>query len=119
MGVIHTSVTIRNLAQPDREWDGVFLVDTGASDTMVPRPHLEAIGLEPRGQRTYELADGAQVTMDITSCEMELMGEKFGALVVYGEAGTEPLLGVIALEAAGIRIDLRNQTLHKMPSFRL
>ena len=119
MGVIHASVIIRNLAEPGREWEGRFLVDTGASDTLVPRPHLEAIGLEPRGQRTYELANGAQVTMDHATCEMEIMGEKIGAMVVYGEADTEPLLGVIALEAAGIQLDLRNQTLHKMPSFRL
>ena len=94
-------------------------MDTGASDTVVPRPHLEEIGLKPRGRRLYELANGARVAMDFTNCEMEIMGEVFGATVVYGEAGVEPLLGVIALESAGVRIDPRSQSLYKLPSLRL
>jgi len=57
MGVIHASVVIRNPAEPDRAWEGVFLVDTGATDTLIPRPHLEGIGLKPRGRRVYEMAD--------------------------------------------------------------
>ena len=43
-------VTIRNPADPERKWTGRFLVDTGAFDSLVPRPHLEAIGLEATRQ---------------------------------------------------------------------
>ena len=59
MGATHVTVTIRNPAQPEKTWEALFLVDTGATDCMAPRKHLEAIGLAPRGRRTYELADGA------------------------------------------------------------
>ena len=51
MGATHVTVTIRNPADPDRAWEGLFLVDTGATDSLVPRPHLEAIGLRPKGRR--------------------------------------------------------------------
>ena len=52
MGATHVTVTIRNPAEPDTTWEGLFLVDTGAVDCFVPKPHLEAIGLKPEGQRT-------------------------------------------------------------------
>ena len=49
MGATHVIVTIRNTAAPHRSWEGLFLVDTGATDCLVPRPHLEAISLMPKG----------------------------------------------------------------------
>ncbi|MYA62966.1 MAG: clan AA aspartic protease, partial [Dehalococcoidia bacterium] len=104
MGAIHVTVTIRNPADPDRAWEGLFLVDTGATDSLVPRPHLEAIGLQPRSERIYELADGSELRMDITVAEIEFMGEIVGGTIIYGEPGVEPLLGVTALESVGIEI---------------
>ncbi len=115
MGVIHAPVIIRNPAEPDREWKGEFLVDTGAIDTLVPRPQLEAIGLEPRAQRVYKMTDGARIAMDITGCEVEIMGEFVSATVVYGEPGVEPLLGVTVLQSAGIRVDPSAEALYKVP----
>ena len=60
MGVTHVDVTARNPADPARVWQGRFLVDTGAIDSLVPRSRLEAIGIRPEGQRVYELADGSR-----------------------------------------------------------
>ena len=119
MGAIHVTVTIRNPADPDRAWEGLFLVDTGATDSMVPRPHLEDIGLQPRGERIYELADGSELRMDITVAEIEFMGEIVGGTIIYGEPGVEPLLGVTALESVGIEIDPLNQRLKRLPAVRL
>ena len=119
MGVTHVTVVIRNPAKPDRAWEGLFLVDTGAIDSLVPRPHLEAIGLEPKGQRVYGLADGSEVRMDITTGDIEFMGEVVGSTIVFGEADAEPLLGVTALESVGIEVDPRNQSLTRLPTTRL
>ena len=74
MGATHVTVTIRNPAAPERAWQALFLVDTGATDSLVPRDHLESIGLNPKGQRTYELADGHELKMDITTGDIEFMG---------------------------------------------
>ena len=93
MGAVHVTVTIRNPADPERTWDGLFLVDTGATDSMVPRPCLEAIGLQPRGQRTYELADGSELSLDITIAEIEFMGEITGGVIIYGEPDIEAAAG--------------------------
>ena len=119
MGLVHTAVTIRNPADLTRSWTGSFLVDTGEIDTLVPRPQLEAIGLAPRRQRTYETADGRRIKMDVTAGEIEVLGELTAGLIIFGEADAEPLLGVTALESAGIEVDPLNQQLKKLPSVRL
>ena len=119
MGMIHVPVTIRNPAARERTWDGRFLVDTGAFDSLVPRPQLEEIGLQPTAQRTYELADGSEITLGITVGEIVVMGEAVGGTLIFGAADAEPILGVTALESAGVEIDPRTQSLKKLPAVRL
>ena len=119
MGATHVTVTIRNPAAPDRTWEGLFLVDTGSTDCLVPRPHLEAIGLEPKGQRTYELANGAELKLDVTTADVEFMGEIVGGTIIFGEESAEPLLGMTALESVGIEVDPLNQRLKRRPAVRL
>jgi len=51
MGATHVAVTIRNPADPERAWEGLFLVGTGAVDSLVPKDQLEAIGLKPKAKR--------------------------------------------------------------------
>ena len=112
-------MTIGNPADPARIWAGPFLVDTGAADSLVPRPHLDATGLEPKAQRVYETADGREITMDITTGDIEVMEEITAGRIIFGAADAEPLLGVTALESAGIEIDPQYQQLKKLPSVRL
>jgi clan AA aspartic protease len=119
MGATQVTVTIRNPADPERAWEGLFLVDTGATDSLVPRQHLEAIGLQPKGQRVYELADGSELRMDITVGQIEFMGEFVGGTIIFGDENAEPLLGVTALESVGIEVDPVNQRLKRLPAVRL
>lgn len=119
MGITRITVKIRNPAEPDRVWEGPFLVDTGAIDCLVPRQHLESIGLVPKGHRTYGLADGSRIRMDVTTGDIEFMDEIVGGTIVYGDTNAEPLLGVTALESAGVEVDPHNQTIHKLPLIRL
>ncbi len=74
MCATHVTVTIRNPASPEKSWEGLFLVDTGATDSLVPKDCLESIGLKPKAQRIYELADGSEIKMDITTGDIEFMG---------------------------------------------
>ena len=119
MGIMHATATIRNPADPRQEWEGTFLVDTGAVDSLVPKQYLEAIGLEPTDSRVYSLADGNEVRMDVTGGIFEFMGGRTYADIVMGDDGTEPLLGATVLESLGIEIDARNERLTKLPFTRL
>jgi clan AA aspartic protease len=119
MGMTHVTVTVRNPANPDRTWEGLFLVDTGAVDSLVPAAHLAALGFVPLGKRTYELADGSEVKMDITTGQLEFMGDLVGSTIIFGADDAEPILGVTALESVGIEVDPRSQQLKRLPAARL
>lgn len=119
MGMTYVTVTVRNPANLDREWEGLFLVDTGATDSLVPRKYLDQIGLIPKGKRTYELADGSEQRMDVTTADLEFMGEIVGNTIIYGPDECEPILGVTALESVGIVIDPRTQRLKRLPAVKL
>ncbi|MEX0713281.1 MAG: clan AA aspartic protease [Pirellulales bacterium] len=119
MGATHVTVAVVNPADPSRRWEGLFLVDTGAVDCYVPGNRLREIGLEPRGRRVYELADGREVALDIAVAQVEFMGEVVGATVIFGDDSAEPLLGVTALESVGIEVDPLNQRLKRLPAVRL
>ena len=119
MGTTHVTVAVRNPAEPDRTWEGLFLVDAGAMNCLVPGKHLRAIGLQPRAKRTYELADGTEIKLDIAVAEVEFMGEIVGATIIFGPDNAEPILGVTALESVGIEVDPQNQRLKRLPAVRL
>ena len=119
MGVTHVTATVRNPAEPELFWEGLYLVDTGATDCLVPRQHLEAIGLEAKGERIYSLADGSEHRMSVTTGRVELMGEVVGATVFMADEDTDPVMGTTALASAGIEVDPRNQELRRLPFVRL
>ena len=119
MGATHVTVAVANPANPDNRWEGLFLVDTGAIDCYIPGKHLRELGIKPISQRTYELADGTELALDIGVAQIEFMGEIVGATVIFGNDDAEPLLGVTALESVGIEVDPQNQRLKRLPAVRL
>lgn len=118
-GAIRVEVTLSNPADRSRSWTGPMLVGTGATNSVVPRPILAALGVVPEGRKTYELADGTEVQMNIATIRIELMGELTAGLVVFGRTDAESLLGVTALESVGVEVDPRNQRLTKLSAVRL
>jgi clan AA aspartic protease len=119
MGLTHVTVTVRNPAKPELTWDGLFLVDTVSIDSLVPGKHSREIGLTPKAQRTYELADGSEIKLDVTTGDLEFMGDLVGSTLIFGNDDAEPILGVTALESVGIEVDPRNQRLKRLPATRL
>ena len=119
MGVTQVTVTIRNPADTERSWEGLFLVDTGSWDCLVPAKVLREIGIEPVGERQYELADGSPVRLKVGGARVEFMGDITFSTVIFGKDEAEPILGVTALESVGIEIDPRTQRLERLPAVRL
>lgn len=112
MGETRVNVTIRNPVERRRSWDGEFVVDTGAIDSVVPRRHLEAIGIEPLERATFRLADGSEFRTETALAEIEFLGRRLGGTVIYGPDDADPLLGVTALESGGFAVDPVNNRLH-------
>lgn len=65
------------------------------------------------------LLDGSELKMDITTADIEFMGDLVGGTIIFGKTGAEPILGVTALESVGIEVDPQNQRLKRMPATRL
>jgi len=80
------------------------LVDTGASHTVVPRPILRTLGIQPHRRWPFRLADGRQVEYDIAQAQVRLDGDTRFTVVVFGEAD-ETLLGATTLELFGLGVD--------------
>lgn len=119
MGITQVTAAVRNPSRSEEAWEALFLVEAGAVDCLVPGKHLRELGIEPRGKRIYELADGTEVTFEVGVAEIEFMGERVGATVIFGADDAEPILGVTALESVGIEVDPRSQRLKRLPSVRL
>lgn len=113
MGLTH--VAVRLLHSDGKEtYNAEFLVDTGAKDTMAPASELKKIGIQPVGTDFYELANGDVVEFEHGNAEMEFMGERIAMRILFGPDHCEPILGVIALEAAGFLVDPKNERLTKL-----
>jgi len=119
MGITQVTVAVCNPAKPEQRWESLFLVDTGSIDCMVPGNRLKKIGITPLGKRTYELADGTKIPMDVGVARIGFMGEFVGATVFFGKDDVGPILGVTALESVGIEVDPQNQRLKRLPAVRL
>lgn len=119
MGLTKVTTKLTNLMAPERSFEEIFLVDTGAIDSMVPADELERIGIVKEGKMSYELADGTVKEYPYGLVRIEFMGEITAGRVIFGEPGTEPLLGVTALESVGIMVDPESKTLKRLPAIPL
>jgi clan AA aspartic protease len=119
MGLTKVTTKLTNLLDPKKSFEALFLVDTGASDSMAPSDELEKLGIKQEGRMTYELADGTIREYPFGLVRIEFMGETTAGRVVFAAPGTEPLLGVTALESVGIVVDSASKTLKRLPAIPL
>ena len=119
MGLAKVTTKLSNLADPKRSFESLFLVDSGAADSMAPADELKKLGIEEEGKMAYELADGTVREYPFGLVRIEFMGETTAGRVIFAPAGTEPLLGVTALESVGIMIDPASKTLKRLPAIPL
>lgn len=119
MGLTQVTTKLTHFADPHKFYEGVFLVDTGATDCMAPGDELERLGIQKEGKMSYELADGTVKEFPFGLVRIEFMGETTAGRIIFGAPGSEPLLGVTALESVGIMVDPANKTLKRLPAIPL
>jgi clan AA aspartic protease len=119
MGATYVTVSIRDHKKSRKKYEALFLVDTGATDSLAPAKQLKKAGIEPVGKMTYELADGTTIEYPFALGVIEFMGEITAGRVIFGRDDAEPLLGVTALESVGIVVDQANQRLNRLPAIPL
>ncbi len=83
-----------------------FLVDSGATYTVLTERVWRELGLEPIGEMEFILVDGTIIRRKISEALLELpgYGERHTP-VLLGESGDENLLGMVTLEVFGLILD--------------
>ena len=106
------------MREPERAWEGSFVVDTRMVDCILPGRLWDAIGLVPIGQRVSALPDGSKRKMQLTTGVIELMGGVTGTTIYRGNDETEPVLGKSVLLSLGIEIQ-DGGNLTRLPAIRM
>jgi predicted aspartyl protease len=115
MGLTTVRLRIRKNGESEQFFDDDFLVDSGAVYTVAPGQALERIGVRPREERAFLLANGDRIIRKIGEAYFEFGGKGGTAKVIFGQAGDNNLLGVMTLEALEVILDPLKRELRPMP----
>ena len=91
-----------------------FLVDSGATYTLVPAEDVRVLGLEPKRSVAFSLADGTTIERRVSECHLSLPQGEGHTPVILGEPGDEALLGAITLEELGLVLNPFTRMLQPM-----
>src|SRR5207248_478658 len=91
-----------------------FLVDSGATYTLLPEKVWKALGLKSKRTMSFTLADGTRIDRGISECHISLPQGEGHTPVILGEPGDEPLLGAVTLEIMGVVLNPFNRSLEPM-----
>jgi len=91
-----------------------FLIDSGATYTLLPHDIWQALGLEPTRSVTCVLADGTTIERKVSECLLSLPQGSGHTPVILGEDGDEALLGAVTLEILGLVLNPFTRALQPM-----
>ena len=91
------------------------LVDTGATYTWIPQDVLQQLGVTPEEEWPFELADGREVRYPVTWTLIRISERARPTVVVFGEPGSPPILGVVTLEEFLLAVDPVHRRLIPVP----
>ena len=114
MGTFGQRIGIANMAGgPFAEVDA--LVDTGAAYAWLPSSILKRLGVSPHETASFILADGREVEYPLAWIRVRIDRRTEFTLCIFGDEGTEPLLGSFTLEAFRLAVDPFNKRLIPVP----
>jgi len=113
MGITKVDLKVKNPKNPKKIFNGKFLVDSGATYTVVPADVLNKLGIKPQGIEEFVLADGKIIKRKVGNALYEFQGIERAAPVLFGEKGDTLLLGIFTLEALGLTLDPLKRNLYK------
>ena len=115
MGITYVDMEVANPADPSRTEAVQFLVDSGATFSVVPRPILSRLGILPHTEQAFRLANGERITRQKGTALFKYRGRTGGSDVIFGEENDSRLLGVFTLEALGFALDPLRRELLDIP----
>jgi len=91
-----------------------FLVDSGATYTLLPYDVWQRLGLVSKRSMTFTLADGTLIERPVSECYIILPQGEAHTPVILGKPGDEAVLGVVTLEILGLVLNPFTRELQPM-----
>jgi clan AA aspartic protease len=115
MAMTVVEIDVANVANPELTETVEFLVDSGATYSVVPAAILERLNIRPLTEQEFRLANGEKIRRKKGGAVFKF-GERSGtADVIFGEDGDANLLGASTLEALGLALDPLKRELRELP----
>lgn len=100
MGIV--SVDVEVSSESGRRTTTTFLVDSGASYSVLPYAVWRRLKLRPKRTMRFALADGTEIQRQLSECRFAFEGVDAASPVVLGERNDVALLGTVTLETMGL-----------------
>ena len=113
MGLTTVKLKVSNFRDPHRSIEGDFLVDSGASITVLPESIVKKLGIKPLYEKEFLLADGKVVKRKIGNALVKYKDMEIPTQVVLGGKRDSKLLGALTLEGMGLALDPFERRLYK------
>ena len=104
MGVFEVKIGVKGKNGGGRA-EVVAMVDTGATDTVIPPSILMEVGVEAEARRRFTLADGSHVELGVGEARLSLNNQEWTCPVVFGTDEEQALLGATTLEIFNLMVD--------------
>lgn len=112
MGITYIEGQVRGPS--GKQEDVKFLIDSGATYSLLPKSIWEAIELQPNRRLSFTLADGTTVERSVSEVFIILPQGEAHTPVILGDEGDEALLGIVTLEILGLVLNPFDRSLHPM-----
>jgi predicted aspartyl protease len=101
-----------------------FLIDSGASYSLLPHELWRAIGLVRMRTHAFYLADNTKIERDVSECFIELPTiddekPRGHTPVILGQPGDVAVLGVVTMENLGVVFNPFDRSLRRQMAFPL
>ena len=111
MGTFRESIQVANPKRPKHTVSLEALIDTGAPYSWVPADLLQRLEIKPLETRPLKIASGKVIRRKLGLALMTVRNKTMPTPVLFGDRGSEPLLGAVTLEELGFSVDPIHRTL--------
>ncbi|MDP8241308.1 MAG: aspartyl protease family protein [Candidatus Hatepunaea meridiana] len=115
IGLTKLDIEIGNVANPEVMVTLEVLIDSGAIYSVIPSPILKKLGIKPREEQVFRLADGSKIVRNKGTALFKYGNKTGGADVIFGEKDDSTLLGAFTLEALGLALNPLKRELIPLP----
>ena len=111
----HVVIDVASVSNPDEAETVEFLLDSGATYSVVPREILDKLGIARLAEQVFRLADGRKTSRPKGAAIFKLNNRIGGADVLFGVPGDAPIVGSLALASLGLSLDPLKRELNELP----